>query len=633
MENFSFFFSIFNDLPHSKVRFTFSLYQNERTEKTREYLKRGMLYFLLLYLSLIYFNFANLNDAFPLHVVCILMPMTPPPAGPATTTTPTATATRSRPASSGSSNSQLLRKIVVSNVTIEVVRQDNTIIYRLPGNMPVSSLTPEQRTKVMSEIQRMRSSGNNNNTTAAASTTKQKGKSPAPPTAVPQPTSTTGPKRQQRPLLSAIAPRALFSQTPTCSSGASTPPQQQQQQQQHIQRRMTSTGGGATPVPISVKRTHSSSVPMTPIGSAPSTPTSQKTALEKMYQSAYLRLLNGPAEVLRKLSPPIELSSIIKSSDSNHGSATAVDGDDGVVDPNVLLQILKALTKSQASQLAAMHDQNVKSGRRGPLEVGTRGLASTPSSQPASGEVSPTDGYYRDMMTPDSGTATPTRKRKYVKSGKYSTKKQAAVAITPATPVSTTATAKTAVESPSRVVSETPARYTAPPLPSYPSYPHTDMNRRTLDPVSDRRKRTKEQARHESEVSRKFQDALAMDHKMVQSPNWRQPFGDTRDVIQRLLPFHVFQYPDRAIEQGMEQAERGLERSTASLTQRLQSLSLKYRNALEKEGSDGYCYGVERMQLDLNRIRASRKEVDELRERQLARDIALVRPSMRAKKR
>ncbi|KAJ2489926.1 hypothetical protein IWW37_003556 [Coemansia sp. RSA 2050] len=338
--------------------------------------------------------------------------------------------------------------------------------------------------------------------------------------------------------------------------------------------------------------------------------TVSKSDLEKMYESAYLKLLSGPAEVLRKLSPPIELSSIVKKTAATGGYSAS----DDVMDPNILLEILKALTKAQASQLAGMYDLDVKAGK-GPLEISTRGLrSSAPSSQMSSREGSPTAGNMSGaefdglLDMPGSGAATPTGKRKYTKSGKYSTKKQLAV-LTPTSPAE-----------PSK---RTPGP--ASPIQLYPMYPHPDVNRMGCEPLAKRRGRLY-QVNHEAEVSRRFREALAMDHQLVYAPDWRTPFNGQRDAVQRLLPFHVFQYSDSAIESEIKSVDDRMAKSTLGLTRRLQALSTRYEAILANEGSDSH-YNLQHILLDRQRASQAKSELTALRDIRLQRDMAAMMPA------
>ncbi|KAJ2036091.1 hypothetical protein GGH92_002697 [Coemansia sp. RSA 2673] len=525
-----------------------------------------------------------------------------------------------RPSTPGTPmTAQLLRRIAVAGVTVEVVRQDSTIIYRLPGNMPVSSLTSEQRTRVMQEIQRLRDSSQANsgrNTPATPPQQQQVGLARIQPNV----RSTQSTAQQRPPLMprsqtlpgtprsasSAAPPRAIQTHTSTAVGGSlptrtgTYPSAPTTPTSASIPRQQRTLAPGFTPI-----RPHSATMAQSPASAVP------KSDLEKMYESAYLKLLSGPADVLRKLSPPIELSSIVKKAaiNGNYGAS------DDVIDPNILLEILKSLTKAQASQLAGMYDLDVKAGKD-PLEIGTRGFrSSAPSSQMSSREGSPTAGcmsgaeFDSSLDMPGSGEATPTGKRKYTKSGKYSTKKQAA-ALTPTSPAA-----------------ELPKRNPGPgtPIQPYPMYAHPDVNRMGCEPLIKRRARLY-QVNHEAEVSRRFREALAMDHQLVQAPDWRTPFNGPRDVVQRLLPYHVFQYSDSAIESGIKNEEDKAEKSAVGLTQRLQALSTRYDAILANEGSDRY-YNIQHILIDRQRASQAKSELTVLRDMRLQRDVAAMMPA------
>ncbi|KAI8321146.1 hypothetical protein GQ54DRAFT_189192 [Martensiomyces pterosporus] len=547
------------------------------------------------------------------------------------------------PPSTAPGSTQLLRRIVVAGVTVEVVRQKSTIIYRLPGNMPVSSLTPEQRTKVMNEIQRMRNSTQSygSHTPAVHPGTRPQGapksimrsasSSPGlPGTPPPGPAAGVGPAmkpttaqqiRNQplgtiagtaqnsmqpvrpRPILPSIAPRQIHSHMNT-STAARAP-------------RSPSVSSPTTPKSISGTATRqqqsqsapTKKAPLHSTGAAPTTAANpQMAALEKMYRSAYMKLLNGPAEILRKLSPPVELSAIVK---SNGGGGHAED----TRDPDMLLHILKALTKSQASQLASMREQDVKAGRGPNLGVNTGGLRTpTPGSRPHSGEVSPsadsvsgaeTDGV---MHPPTPSAATPTKKRKYNKTGKYSVKKRPTWTPgggpQPHIEASSVGKADECAANPQRPVKHT----------------HPDLNRVTRMPLAERRKQLDE-IKHETEVGRRFREALAMDHQMVRSPDWRTPFRGTRDVIQRLLPFHVFQYLDGVIDSGITREDQAVAASSGSLAARLKRLANRYDGILIKEGSQG-CHDISSIQIENHRISDARHQLDQMQDAQLQRNIS-----------
>ncbi|KAJ2851948.1 hypothetical protein IWW36_000721 [Coemansia brasiliensis] len=309
-----------------------------------------------------------------------------------------------------------------------------------------------------------------------------------------------------------------------------------------------------------------------------------------MYQSAYLRLLSGPAEVLRKLNPPVEISTIIKDDIST----------DSTVAPTLLLQILKALTKSQASQLAHMYDAQVRAKAPGDLSID---MYSTASSQPQSGEVSPASSYMsgteRDMSDlSHSGTATPTKRRKYNKTGKYSVKNR-------------TWTLDSARDSIAGIRS-----------PSSGTYTRTDIGGSIRSPgIMDKPKVPL--TKHEAEVARRFRQALAMDHRMVASTDWQTPFADTRDVIQRLLPFHIFQHPDSSIDHGIAHEEEQVLSNIPSLEKRAGALMQRYNSMLERQGTDEH-YVADFIQIDRLRISDLSEELEQLDDARMQRDISTV---------
>ncbi|KAJ2161726.1 hypothetical protein GGF46_001230 [Coemansia sp. RSA 552] len=429
-----------------------------------------------------------------------------------------------RPMRPSPPKAQLLKKIHVAGVTIEVVRQNSTIIYRLPGNMPVSSLTEDQRKRVMAEIQRQRDSP-----ASMVPGPRTPGRPPAAPRPVTpgQRTPTrNGALQHSRPRLPSIAPR------PQMRAGPQSAP----------------IGGTVSPrTPVRDRLPLPSSG-----GVLRRTPLPGKSALEVMYESAYFKLLSGPAEALRRLNPPVDLSSIVD-------SAVARDA----VSPASLLKILKALTKAQASQLAQMHDNEA------------RGMYSPAGSQPPSGSVSPAS-YLSDA----DGAATPTRKRKYNKTGKYSVKKRMAAAAAAAAAGSNGGEAL--------------------------------AGRFAMGEVR------KPQSAHEREVCRRFREALVEDHRLVTEADCSAPFRDTRDMVQRLLPFHVFQVPDALLETEAERMGTRAQRATVGLGRRVDALSRRYRDLLVREGASD----AGDLQLDILRVQAATEEMESLRDAQLQRDIS-----------
>ncbi|KAJ2698742.1 hypothetical protein H4R19_005573, partial [Coemansia spiralis] len=262
---------------------------------------------------------------------------------------------------------------------------------------------------------------------------------------------------------------------------------------------------------------------------------------------------------------------------------------DGAPSQDVLLLILKALTKSQAAQLARMFDQET---RRDPV------------SQPPSGAASPTGSYASgaeldgEPGEPGSGTATPTKRRKYNKTGRYSMKKRATWSQGSPDPVS-------------------PSPRDRQPQPQPPQ----GVRRPPAPPIVVERPKPPAVVKHEAEICRRFRDALAMDRQMVQNPDWRTPFHGVRDVIQRLLPYHVYQYHDRDIDSAADREEQRIQAAAPALGARMAALQQRYKALVVREGSDSH-YHVDHIQIESQRIDVARTELDMLQDMRLDRDIA-----------
>ncbi|KAI8377396.1 uncharacterized protein BYT42DRAFT_593729 [Radiomyces spectabilis] len=56
-------------------------------------------------------------------------------------------------------------------------------------------------------------------------------------------------------------------------------------------------------------------------------------------------------------------------------------------------------------------------------------------------------------------------------------------------------------------------------------------------------KRLPEEELHHLEIKRRFNESLASDHKAVTQPDYETPFSSLKDAIDRLLPYHIYQYP------------------------------------------------------------------------------------------
>lgn len=49
-------------------------------------------------------------------------------------------------------------------------------------------------------------------------------------------------------------------------------------------------------------------------------------------------------------------------------------------------------------------------------------------------------------------------------------------------------------------------------------------------------------------IEYRFTEALKRDRDAVTAPDYETPFKSKKDVIERLLPFHIYQYPEADLD-------------------------------------------------------------------------------------
>ncbi|CDS05326.1 hypothetical protein LRAMOSA07855 [Lichtheimia ramosa] len=141
--------------------------------------------------------------------------------------------------------------------------------------------------------------------------------------------------------------------------------------------------------------------------------------------------------------------------------------------------------------------------------------------------------------------------RKYVKTGKYSKKRlhhphQLAAA-------SSSSTGQLPL--PPHPQQQQQQQQSAPPLialhhmmaqqpsPQQPPIPPNFTLPSHLATKSILAKRLPEEELHHQDVKRRIYDSILSDHKAVTEPDYKTPFKSKQDVIDRLLPYHIYQYP------------------------------------------------------------------------------------------
>ncbi|CEP19311.1 hypothetical protein [Parasitella parasitica] len=77
-----------------------------------------------------------------------------------------------------------------------------------------------------------------------------------------------------------------------------------------------------------------------------------------------------------------------------------------------------------------------------------------------------------------------------------------------------------------------------------PTLPPVPLQQKTLPPAdSILSKRLPEEELQHREVKRRCVESLLADHKSVTFPDYEKPFTSVKDAMERLLPYHIYQYP------------------------------------------------------------------------------------------
>ncbi|KAF7729773.1 hypothetical protein EC973_003851 [Apophysomyces ossiformis] len=142
------------------------------------------------------------------------------------------------------------------------------------------------------------------------------------------------------------------------------------------------------------------------------------------------------------------------------------------------------------------------------------------------------DGNYVLQSMPEIKTT-----RKYVKTGKYSKKRlqqqqvqQQSLSQQQLLALQQSLQAASTLSVPSSPAQPNPLKPLAFPASQLPSLPILT-------------KRLPEEEAHQLEVKRRFIESLDADKQAVTRPNYFTPFQSTQDAINRLLPYHIYQYP------------------------------------------------------------------------------------------
>ncbi|KZO95635.1 hypothetical protein CALVIDRAFT_165189 [Calocera viscosa TUFC12733] len=103
----------------------------------------------------------------------------------------------------------------------------------------------------------------------------------------------------------------------------------------------------------------------------------------------------------------------------------------------------------------------------------------------------------------------------------------------------------------------------------------SNVKRKAEEPAEDEAAKRKRIAREEDallmrEAAHRVAQAILADQLAVTYPDYQTPFKNAADVVQRLLPYHIFQQPDEDLLPSRKRSSKGKEREeeqTAALRQ------------------------------------------------------------------
>lgn len=95
---------------------------------------------------------------------------------------------------------------------------------------------------------------------------------------------------------------------------------------------------------------------------------------------------------------------------------------------------------------------------------------------------------------------------------------------------------------------------------------------------------------HQLQVRQRVLEALKSDHEMVtcRPEDINRPFRDLDDAMDRLLPFHIFNYPDEEIVQSEKEAQQFQMANQSNLEyfkRRQSEINARFSNILKRAGS------------------------------------------------
>ncbi|KAI9316796.1 hypothetical protein BX666DRAFT_1946924 [Dichotomocladium elegans] len=211
--------------------------------------------------------------------------------------------------------------------------------------------------------------------------------------------------------------------------------------------------------------------------------------------------------------------------------------------------------------------------------------------------------------------------RKYVKTGKYSKKRlhqQHHPSVTPS-PIQQQQPAQPVVVVPQQAITS------AAPLHQQQQQQQQQQQHPVNLPTqlvssSILSKRLPEEENHHQEIKRRMFDSIVADHRAVLDPDYETPFKSVEDVINRLLPYHIFQYPKADLEVNKIPLDR-LDLSTVELVTAQADMFQKFSAALRRATKDNKEKHIQIM-LDRQKLADQRQRLTEEQARVAAEQAA-----------
>ncbi|RIA88098.1 hypothetical protein C1645_826865 [Glomus cerebriforme] len=114
--------------------------------------------------------------------------------------------------------------------------------------------------------------------------------------------------------------------------------------------------------------------------------------------------------------------------------------------------------------------------------------------------------------------------------------------------------------------------------------------------------RTAEEINHHLDIVQRFEAAAKADQMAVLQPDYKTPFRSLKDAVARLLPYHIFEYPEVDMKGNDQTSDLDATKNALRLYKRRKSIFDKYNDLLKKEAerscSTAYTNLCERLIVD-----------------------------------